>query len=329
MSPDDLLNDLRQRSILNDEQRQRIAASERSRPFSLHWELRALLYAGILLLSSGLGLLVYDNFDHVGHGILLLIIAAACVVSFVFAWLNRPPWTTEQATSRSAFGAYALLLACLLFLTLEGYAQYQYNVFGTRYGLVTFVPAMLFLALAYRFDHKGVLSMALTALISWVGITVRPLNFYFKTNFFDQKVVFSAIGLALVIGAVALVLERQRIKSHFTLTHLTFAGNLLLVALLAGLFNFEGLLPWFMAGLAAGCWLADRYARQEQRNRAGSFLFLLMSAVYGYIGLTYLYFKYLHPSGNAVAGYVYFIVSGIVLIAYLLYQRRSVLHESI
>ena len=41
--------------------------------------------------------------------------------------------------------------------------------------------------------------MALTALISWVGVTVRPLELYFKTNFFSQTTVFSVIGLSLLV----------------------------------------------------------------------------------------------------------------------------------
>ena len=137
MSPENLLDALIQQGIIPPEQRDKIAEHEQKKPFSLHWELRSLLYVGILLLSSGLGLLIYDNFDRIGHGVLLAAIAVACVASFVFAWRNRPAWAFTQTRSRSTFGDYALLLSCLLFLTLEGYAQYAYNVFGERYGLVT------------------------------------------------------------------------------------------------------------------------------------------------------------------------------------------------
>ncbi|GAB2531749.1 hypothetical protein GCM10027085_23380 [Spirosoma aerophilum] len=281
-----------------------------------------MLYIGILLTSSGLGLLVYDNFDQIGQGALLAAIAAACAGSFYFAWRNRPVWTPAQTKSRSTFGDYALILACLLFLTLEGYAQYAYNVFGSRYGLVTLLPAALFLPLAYRFDHRGVLSMALTALISWVGVTVRPLELYFKTNFFDQATVLSAIVLALVLIGGAFVLEQRRIKPHFTYTYLTIAGNLLMVALLGGLFNFNDVRLWFAAGLAVACFVFDRYTRQQRQSASaseGSFLFLLMSSVYGYIGITYLFFHYLRPDGDDVY-YWYFIVTGIGFVYYLMSQ---------
>ena len=328
MSPNDALNALIDKRVIPPEQRAKIAEFEQKKPISLHWELRSVLYIGVLLLSSGLGLLVYDHFDQIGHGALLTAMAIGCGVCFFFAWRHRPAWTFEPTISRSTFGDYALLLACLLFLTLEGYAQYAYNVFGERYGLVTLLPAVLFLPLAYRFDHRGVLGMALTALISWVGVTVRPLELYFKTNFFDQSTVFSAIALALVLIGGALLLERERIKPPFTETHLTIAGNLLMVALLGGMFNFEGLRLWFALGLAGACVLFDQLARRRKL-----FLFLLMSSIYGYIGATYLVFHYLLGGFLSGSGldYWYFILTGSILVSYLLRQlpKRNAVNEGI
>lgn len=314
MSPDDILSELTKQGIVPASQSTKIAEFERLKPFSLHWELRAMLYAGVLLVSGGLGLLIYENYDQIGHGVLLTGIGLLCTGCFAFAWWYRPPMTANEVKSQSPFGDYALILGCLLFLALEGYAQYEYNVFGTRYGLVTFLPAVLFLALAYRFDHRGVLGMALTALVSWVGLTVRPLDFFFKTNFFDQRVVFSAITLALVLIGAALLLERQRIKPHFTYTYLTIAGNVLLIALLGGLFNFENLRIWFVIGLAGACFGFDRYARRER-----SFLFLLMSAIYGYIGATYL-LSFLQIDSELV--FLYFVATGVGLITYLSRYRQ-------
>ena len=328
MSPIDVLAALTEHGIPPDEQRAKIIEFEQQKPFSLHWELRAMLYIGILLLSSGLGLLVYDNFDRIGHGALLTAMAVGCGGCFFFAWRHRPDWTVDQTRSRSTFGDHALLLACLLFLTLEGYAQYAYTVFGTRYGLVTLLPALLFMPIAYRFDHRGVLGMALTALTAWVGVTVRPLELYVKTNFFNQSTVFSAIVLALVLIGGALLLERRRMKPHFTETYLTIAGNLLMVALLGGLFNFEGLRLWFALGLAGAGVAFDQLARRRK-----SYLFLLMSTVYGYIGITYLVFHYLLGGFLSGSGldYWYFILTGSLLITYLLRQlpKRNTTNESV
>jgi hypothetical protein len=334
MSPDDVLNELIRQGVLSPEQQAVIADYERKKPVSIYGELRSMLYVGITALSAGLGYLIYDNFDQIGHGALLLAMGVGCAACLIYAWLNRPVWSMNSVTDRAAFTDYALLLFCLLFLTLEGYAQYQYTVFGTRYGLATLLPALLFLPLAYRFDHRGVLAIALTALISWVGVTVRPLNLYLKTNFFAQSTVLSAVGLALLLIGAALTLERRSIKPHFTYTYLTIAGNLLLIALLGGLFNFREQRGLYALALAVTCVTLDLYARRERRTHpdraAGSFLFLLMATVYGYTGLTFLFFTYLHPTNWGEGWYYwYFILTGIALIAYLIRQltgtRRTTL----
>lgn len=158
-----------------------------------------------------------------------------------------------------------------------------------------------------------------------MGVTVRPLNLYLKTNFFAQPTVLSAIGLSLLLIGAALTLERRRIKPHFTYTYLTIAGNLLLIALLGGLFNFREQRVLYTLALAVICVALDLYARSERRTKpdraGGSFLFLLMATVYGYIGLTFLFFTYLHPTNWGEGWYYwYFILTGIALIAYLIRQ---------
>ncbi len=323
MSPFDVLEALKQRDLMTSTQADALADFERKRPVSLHHELRAALYAGILLLTGGLGLLIYEHYDQIGDLTIIGGMAGLCVAAFVYAWRNRPPLTSEPARNKSAFGDYALLAACLLFLSLEGYAQYRFNLFGTRYGLATFLPAILFLALAYRFDHRGVLGMGLTALASWVGVTVRPLELRLKTNFFDEPTVWAAIGLSLVLIGAALLLEKRRIKPHFTYTILVMAGNLLLIALLAGVFNFEGR-RWLYAGpLFATCVAFDWLARREQ-----VFFYRLMGVVYGYIGITYLLFFHLLDGLNYPTEIylIYFVASGAAAVTYLTKSYKRVMN---
>ena len=325
MSPFDVLEALRGRDLITPSQADALADFERQRPVSLHHELRAALYVGILLLTAGLGLLIYEHYDDIGDLVIIGGMAALCVASFVYAWRNRPPLSPEQTDpsdrlSRSVFGDYALLLSCLLFLSLEGYAQYRFTLFGTRYGLVTFLPAVLFLALAYRFDHRGVLGMGLTALASWVGVTVRPLELRLKTNFFDEPTVLAAIGLGTLLIGAALWLERKPVKAHFTYTILVMAGNLMLLALLAGVFNFEGRRWLYALSLFGVCGAFDWLARRE-----GVFLYRLMGVVYGYIGFTYLlFFQLLDGLNYPTEVYlIYIIASGTGVVTYLTKNYRQ------
>ena len=167
-----LLAQLQAAGLLPPAQAATIAEAERTRPFSLHYELRALLYLGSTLLAGGLGVLVYENRDSLGHSVITALIAGAMLACFAYAARYRPAFSRGQAPRPRVAAGYLLLLGCLLFLVLEGYVQVQYGVFGTRYGLATLLPAGLFLTLAYRYDHQGVLGLGLTALGAWVGVSV-------------------------------------------------------------------------------------------------------------------------------------------------------------
>jgi hypothetical protein len=54
-----LLADLEAQGFIPPDQAAAIEANERTRPFSLNYELRTLLYLGITLLAGGIGVLIY------------------------------------------------------------------------------------------------------------------------------------------------------------------------------------------------------------------------------------------------------------------------------
>ena len=74
-------------------------------------------------------------------------------------------------------------------------------------------------------------------------------------------------------------------KKHFSFTYYNFGMQLLFISTLAGMFALESIQLIFFPILAGICYLAYRYAKKEK-----SFYFLLLAAVYGYVGLTYLFY---------------------------------------
>lgn len=265
-----------------------IADDERTRPFSLHYELRTLLYLGITLLVSGLGVLVYQHLDSIGHGVVVAAIAGIMSASFRYAARQQPAFMWGLAPRPSIAADYLLLLSCLLFLVLEGYVQVQYGLFGTRYGLATLLPAGLFFYLAYRYDHRGVLSMAITALAAWVGVSVAPLALF--TEGFPARAL-SAPGLLLGLGLLAAgwASEQLRRKPHFGFTYVLLGSNVALLAAMVRLFDAigsEAAWPLVRALLTALlvlgiCTLLVWYARRTQ-----SYVFLLLAVGYGYVAFT-------------------------------------------
>ena len=280
--PDHYLASLQAQGLLPPAQAEAIIAADRAQPFSLHYELRTLLYLGITLLAGGLGVLVYQHLDSIGHEVIIAATAVLMAACFGYAARHRAPFTWGLAPKTSVGADYLLLLGCLLFVVLEGYVQYQYHVFGNRYGLATAVPALVFLPLAYAFDHRGVLAMGLTALASWVGLTVAPLSVLTENDFWSPSVRAAALGLGLVLMASGFYSEHQGRKAHFAFTYLLLGSNLALAALATSLlhttFNEQ---PGASMGAAllmlALCAGLFWYARRTQ-----SYWFLVLAAGYAY-----------------------------------------------
>ncbi len=291
MSPppsDPYLAALQDRGLVPPAQAATIAAADQAQPFSLHYELRALLYLGITLLAGGLGVLIYQHIDSIGHQVIIAAIAGLMAACFGYAARHRAPFTWGVAPKTSVGADYLLLLGCLLFVVLEGYVQYQYHVFGNRYGLATAVPVLVFLPLAYAFDHRGVLAMGLTALASWVGLTVAPLSVLTDNDFWNGNIRGAAIGLGLALMAAGFYSEHSGRKAHFAFTYLLLGSNLALAALATSLLRSafsEQLIASFgiallMLALCAGLFW---YAR-----RTLSYWFLVLAAGYAYFATCYL-----------------------------------------
>jgi hypothetical protein len=239
-----------------------------------------MLIAGISLLTSGLGVLIYKNIDTIGHQAIIALIALAIIGCSWYVFKKIQPFSLESRQKEQPLADNMLVLACSLFLILEGYLQYQYTIFGTRYGLATLIPTLLFFVCAYRFDHIGVLTMAMTAFASWAGITATPLSI-FKEDVFQHQptLIHTGIVVGLILMIVGLLLSYKNIKPHFTFSYLNFGYNLLSIALLSGAFVIEK--SFYALTCVVFALLAIWYARREE-----SPFFLLAGAIYGYIALT-------------------------------------------
>lgn len=280
-----LLKTLVEKAIIPEEQSAKIATYEQTKPFSVHWELRTFLYAGITILGAGLGVVIYENIDSIGHNVLIGLIVLAFLGCLYYAFKHRKPFSWEEVIETEKLDDFALLGACVMFLTLEGYLQYQYNVFGTRYGLAAFLPAVLFFILAYRFDHRGVLSMAVTAFASWVGVNIAPIKLWQQKNFSTADITHISIVLGVVLILMGGLSEYKNWKKHFSFTYFIFGFNIAFVATLAGLFQFDMKLVYLLV-MAALSYTSIWYARRTQ-----SYLFMLMGVIYGYIAVTYWIFQ--------------------------------------
>lgn len=298
---------LYQDGIVTIEELQRIEQYEDTKPFSIHWELRLLLYIGILLLTSGIGILVYLNIDTIGHQTILAAIAVAIGACFYYLFRNRQLYSDGEVKNISPLFDYIALLGCLLSATFVGYLQFAYRLFGNQLWLATGLPAALFLYCAYRFDHKGLLALGITGIAGTAGLSITPRQLLNYNNFTDSGVLFTALALGVLLIVTARYSDQRGIKRHFSFSYHNFAATLLFVSCLAFLFYYPYKFISFLL-LAGLCFYFIKYAIAQQ-----SFLFLLYAAIYTYIGVTYLVFSVLlnnnYGEGAMMISMLYIILS--------------------
>jgi len=324
-----LAKQLHAEGLISDDSLQNVKTQEAEKLFSVHRELKTLLYLGVLLLSTGLGILVYKNIDTIGHQAVLAFIALVSAGCFYYCGRKQPPFSTVQVISRNPVADYLLLLACLSFVSFVGYWQYQYHIFGERYGLAFFIPFVVLIFSAYYFDHLGVLSLAITNLAAWAGIAITPLRILKDNDFDSPRLILTGIVLGVLLLAAAWAGKQWKTKAHFSFTYLNFGMNLLFISCLAGLCTVGHFyLLWFVLLAGVVAW----FYGESMRRR--SFYIVLMLSVYGYIGLGYtitrLLFSVNFDIGGLILDCMYFILSAIGLILFLVrIAKKMKQHDSI
>lgn len=319
-----LFERLQQEGLISEASLQKVKQRASAPIFSLHWELRTILYLGILLLTGGLGILIYKNIDTIGHQVILAAIGLLCAGCFFYCERKKLPFAKTQVPAPNSFFDYILLLGCLTLVTFITYLQVQYTAFGTAYGLATFIPMVILFFCAYYFDHLGVLSMAVTNLAAWAGIAITPLNILHTNNFAEPEIIFSGLLLGVALTVIAWGSKQKNIKAHFGFTYINFGMNILFIACLAGMFVFERFyLLWLLplAGMA--------YYFYKQALAINSFYFILMLAIYGYIGASYVVTRILvlldkgFDLGIVFLILMYYIFSAIALVAFLIRMNKK------
>jgi Predicted membrane protein (DUF2157) len=297
--------------------------SAEPRLFSLYWELKTMLYLGILLLSGGLSILVYKNIDTIGHQLILVFIAALSAGSFLYCFRKKLPYSNNKVLSPNSFFDYILLLGCLTLITFVAYMQFQYNVFGTRYGLATFIPMLVLFFSAYYFDHLGVLGMAITALAAWAGIAVTPAGILQQNDFDSETIIVTGLLLGSCLLAAGYFSETKKIKAHFEFTYSNFGTHILFIFTIAGMVHFDPFYLFWFVLLTVISYFFYRKARRER-----SFYFLLVLSLYWYIGLCYCVVNMVFNSSMDIGGVyllcLYFILSATGIIFFFIRMNKKI-----
>jgi len=215
----DFLRKLHAEGTISDESYNKIQQRHANALVSIHFEIKTFLYLGILMLTTGLGILVYKNIDSIGHQAILAFIALITTGCFYHCFKHKKPFSKHKVpTPNSAFD-YLLLLGTLSFLIFVGYLQYQYNVFGSNYGLATFIPMLALFYIAYDFDHIGMLNLGITNLGIWMGVSVTPKQLLFSHTFNSTTIIYTYLGFGLLLLFLGWLTGKLQIKPHFKFSY--------------------------------------------------------------------------------------------------------------
>ena len=177
-----------------------------------------------------------------------------------------------------------------------------------QWDLYLLATAVLFFFLAYRFDNRFVLSLALSSLAGWFGLTISHLPSHQDAAYRQYALLY-----CLLVGVGGALLQRRGLKAHFFGTYLNIVANVLFWALLSGVFNREGYGLWFVALLiACGASLAWGLTRRQ-------FAFVAYAAVYGYVGVSSMFLRGVFDETAVLS---YFVITGVAMLVVLILIAR-------
>jgi hypothetical protein len=294
--------------VISPEQHTLLAGLSRGEPFSLFLELNILLYAGILAFVAGLGWTVSTWSQQLGDVLVLGALSTMLFACFWYCFSRAPAWSPWETPSSSLVLDYVLYLGSLIWSLELAYIENRFHMLSGQWDLYLLASAGLFFVLAYRFDNRFVLSLALSSLAGWFGLTVSHWPSHQDETYRQYAILYS-----LIVGVAGALLQRSGLKPHFFGIYLNIGANVLFWAVLSGVFNHEGYWVWFGALLAAcGASLAWGLARRQ-------FSFVAYAAIYGYVGISSIFLRNMNDSTAILS---YFVTTGIAMLVMLVQIAR-------
>ena len=256
--------------------------------FSLNAELKLFLYLSVILFTSGIGILIYENIDSIGHIAILSLLLIVIAVCFFYCFKHSKGFQKEETTFEHPVLEYLVLAGNILTCIFIGYLQFQYKSFGEHYGLATLVPTIVSFFCAYYFDNRSVLTIAITGLAAYIGLSVTPQDLLKSNDFYaSQNLSYSAIALSVLLILWVVYSRRISLKTHFGLIFLTFALHIASIASIANMTSYDTIAWMLFTLILAG---STYYFYRTSYDYKAMSLYVFM-IVYAYIGANIFLFR--------------------------------------
>ncbi|MGC4083995.1 MAG: hypothetical protein QM736_18270 [Vicinamibacterales bacterium] len=295
-------------------QHEALTAIVTRRRVSLYVELNVLLYLGVLAFVGGLGWTARAYSDRWGDAAILVSLTVLVAGCFRYAFAKAPAYSGARTEMPGLTLDYVLYLACLVVAVELSYIQYRFNLLPEQWDYYLLGSATFYLAVAYRFDNRFVLSLGLATLGSWFGVRLTRFAW-----FDDGAFRTSALLFGIVVAALGGVLHRARIKPHFVDAYMHVAATIVLAAVTWGVVESERPSLWFVAAVVAS--LASIRGGIHFRR----FAFVVYGTFAAYVCVSRELLRYVNAAEGAL---VYVVASSALVILWLVALAKRLGREA-
>ncbi len=310
MTTGERLDQWKKDGIITSAQFDAISPLVRKDLFSIFIELNGLLYLGVLSFVAGVGWTIQVYFANLGDAAIISALTLLFFLSFYYCFSRALPWSPEEVESPNMAFDYVLYAGCLVFALELGYLENRFHLLQDYWDFYLLFSSLLFFALAYRFDNRLVLSLALSTLAGWFGIRLSRFAFNY-----EESLRTYALAYGVIVAGMGAWLYRKVIKKHFIETYLHIAANVMFIALISGVADASG--AWlYLAGLLVLGAIAI-----VEGIRFNRFTFVAYGTIYGYIGISIEVLR--NTTIDSTFALSYLIISGsLVILSMILLARR-------
>lgn len=198
--------------------------------------IQALLYLGVLALTTGTGLLLRDEIANLGPLTLSVFVGLGAIACL--AWVRRisGPYSDGAVPSPHVAFDYILALGALLAAADLAFIEAQFSPLGDQWTWHLLLVSAFYGGLAFRFDSRSLLALALTTFAAWRGVAATFME-RSLFGFFDDTVTIrvNALFCGLIFILAGRLLVQRRIKVHFEPTAVHLGWLLVLQAIAWGI----------------------------------------------------------------------------------------------
>jgi hypothetical protein len=316
MNPDvaSAVRALEARSVLTPAEADHLLRVAEGKLVSVRHELRLLLYAGVVLITAGVSVLVGENLERIGPIAIALGLSAFAALCLLWVLRHLVPFSWGEAAPAHPAFDYILLLGVLLLSADVAYIEAQFTPLGANWPWHLLGMSLVMGALSLRADSRVVFSLSLSTFAAWRGVSLSFLEGGFWSNFETATRLNTALVGLLFVG-VGFGLLHYRRKPHFEPVATYLGWTLFLVAVASGALSEApsyGAYNVVLLFLGAGLGLRSL--------RGGRFPLFAMGAASAYVALS----RWAVPIlDDETLVFSWFLVTSIASIAALVRTHRT------